>query len=168
MLYHCSFLPPASTCRSKQRINVYCNRPNKLHTNVQEELVLVYKSGKTNGLKVCHIVLAFVLLCKLCHLVAVARIPRLTAFSPSQTSLFIVQDDAQEEGCPGGSLITWLTEVFSPLIRGDKIDSSDKGRKWIYIHSSSCHPAATAVTINQKSTSVVWAVATNTYDAEEV
>ena len=65
-------------------------------------------------------------------------------------------------------MITWLTEVFSPLIRGDKIDSSDKGKRWIYIHSSSCHPAATAVTIKQKSTSVVWAVATKTYNADEV
>lgn len=170
MFYHCTFLPPASTCRTRQRIAVYCNRPspNKLHTNVQEELVLVYKSGKAHGLKVCHIVLAFVLLCKSCLLVAVARIPRITAFSPSQTSLYIHQDDAQEEGCPGGSVITWLTEVFSPLIRGEKIDSSDRGKRWIYIHSSSCHPAVTAVTVSLKSTSAVWAVATKTYSADEV
>ena len=65
-------------------------------------------------------------------------------------------------------MITWLTEVFSFSIQGEKIVGSEKGRRGIYILSSSCHTAATAVTVKQKSTSVVWAVATKTYDAEEV
>ena len=59
-------------------------------------------------------------------------------------------------------MITWLTKVFCPSILGDPVDGSEKGRKWFYIHSSSCHSAATAVTVKQKSTSVVWAVATKT------
>ena len=65
-------------------------------------------------------------------------------------------------------MITWLTEVYCPAIQGESVDVSEKGMKWIYIHSGSCNSAATAVTVKQKSTSVVWAVATKTYDAEEV
>ena len=65
-------------------------------------------------------------------------------------------------------MIGWLTEVFSRAIQGESVDDSEKGMNWIYIHSSIGNSAATAVTIKQKSTSVVSAVAQKNYDPEEV